>query len=126
MRLARRFSIQRRPSGLRRRLLLHHTPLALASAVVLVLFMTVPPFDATRYAPGNIFTDWYPREEFSGGPTGQAGTHRPPQHPPPRGGGGGGRRRGAPPLFFRIGRPPPAPPPPLGFWGGRPPYPRRL
>src|SRR5919106_6069773 len=78
MRLARRFSIQRRPSGLRRRLLLHHTPLALASAVVLVLFMTVPPFDATRYAPGNIFTDWYPREDFSGGPTGQAGTHRPP------------------------------------------------
>src|ERR687891_3009953 len=79
MRLARRFSIQRRPSGLRRRLLLHHTPLALASAVVLVLFMTVPPFDATRYAPGNIFTDWYPREEFSDGATGQGGGHRPPQ-----------------------------------------------
>lgn len=80
MRLAGRLSIQRRPSGdLRRRLLLHHTPLALASAVVLVLFMTVPPFDATRYPPGNVFTDWYPREEFSGGPTGQGGAHRPPQ-----------------------------------------------
>jgi hypothetical protein len=37
-----------RASGdLRRRLLRHHVPLALASAVVLVLFMTVPPFDAT-------------------------------------------------------------------------------
>src|ERR671919_194452 len=80
MRLARRLSLQRRPSGdLRRRLLLHHTPLALTSAVVLVLFMTVPPFDATKYPPGNIFTDWYPREEFSGGPTGQGGIHRPPQ-----------------------------------------------
>jgi methionine sulfoxide reductase heme-binding subunit len=79
MRLTGRLSIQRRPSGdLGRRLLLHHAPLALASAVVLVLFMTVPPFDATRYPPGNLFTDWYPREEFTGG-TGQGGTHRPPQ-----------------------------------------------
>jgi sulfoxide reductase heme-binding subunit YedZ len=81
MRAARRFSIQRRPSGdLRRRLLLHHVPLALASAAVLVLFMTVPPFDATRYAPGNIFTDWYPREDFpGGGPMGQGGSHQPPE-----------------------------------------------
>jgi DMSO/TMAO reductase YedYZ heme-binding membrane subunit len=81
MRAARRFSIQRRPSGdLRRRLLLHHVPLALASAAVLVLFMTVPPFDANRYPPGNIFTDWYPREDFpGGGPMGQGGSHQPPE-----------------------------------------------
>jgi methionine sulfoxide reductase heme-binding subunit len=81
MRLARRSSNQPRAGGdLRRRLLLHHVPLALASAAVLVLFMTVPPFDATRYAPGNIFTDWYPREDFpGGGPMGQGGSHQPPQ-----------------------------------------------
>jgi DMSO/TMAO reductase YedYZ heme-binding membrane subunit len=42
--------------------------------------MTVPPFDATRYSAGNIFTDWYPREDFPAGePMGQGGSHRPPQ-----------------------------------------------
>lgn len=79
MRRARRSSNQPLGSAdLRRRFLRHHMPLALASAAVLGLFMTIPPFDANRYPPGNIFTDWYPRE-FSGGPMGQGGTHRPPQ-----------------------------------------------
>ena len=81
MRLVRRLSNHPRAGGdLRRRLLRHHVPLALASAAVLVLFMTVPSFDATRYPPGNIFTDWYPREDFpGGGPSDQGGGHRPPQ-----------------------------------------------
>jgi sulfoxide reductase heme-binding subunit YedZ len=35
----------------RRRLLLHHAPVALASAVVLVLFMSLPSFDTRRYVP---------------------------------------------------------------------------
>src|SRR5918996_3852561 len=34
-------------SSLRRRLLFHHAPLALVSAVVLVVFMTLPLFDAS-------------------------------------------------------------------------------
>jgi DMSO/TMAO reductase YedYZ heme-binding membrane subunit len=80
MTLARRSSNQPRASGdLRRRFLRHHVPLALGSAAVLVLFMTVPPFDAT-YPPGNLFTDWYPREDFPAGePMGAGGSHQPPQ-----------------------------------------------
>jgi methionine sulfoxide reductase heme-binding subunit len=71
--------LRRAGGDLRRRFLRHHVPLALASAVVLVLFMTVPPFDAT-YPPGNLFTDWYPREDFPAGePMGQGGGHQPPQ-----------------------------------------------
>ena len=69
-----------RGSGdLRRRFLRHHVPFGLASALVIVLFMTVSPFDAT-YPPGNLFTDWYPREDFPAGePMGRGGGHRPPQ-----------------------------------------------
>jgi DMSO/TMAO reductase YedYZ heme-binding membrane subunit len=71
--------LSRAGGDLRRRFLRHHVPLALASAVVLVLFMTVPPFDAT-YPPGNLFTDWYPREDFPAGEAmGQGGGHQPPQ-----------------------------------------------
>jgi sulfoxide reductase heme-binding subunit YedZ len=71
-------SVPRASSDLRRRFLRHHVPLALASAVVLMLFMTVPPFDATA-SPGNLFTDWYPREDFPAEAMGQGGGHQPPQ-----------------------------------------------
>jgi DMSO/TMAO reductase YedYZ heme-binding membrane subunit len=81
MEQATRSSNQPRAGGdLGRRFLRHHVPLALARAAVLVLFMTVPPFDATKYAPGNIFTDWYPRQDFPAGePMGQGGGHQPPR-----------------------------------------------
>ncbi|MGH2588183.1 MAG: ferric reductase-like transmembrane domain-containing protein, partial [Dehalococcoidia bacterium] len=46
----------------RHRLLFHHAPLALASAVVLVLFTTLPSFDANDYPPGDIFTGTFPKE----------------------------------------------------------------
>ncbi len=45
----------------RRRLLLHHLPLALASAAVLVLFMSLPLFDASRYRHVDIFTAAFPQ-----------------------------------------------------------------
>jgi sulfoxide reductase heme-binding subunit YedZ len=46
----------------RRRLLRHHLPLALASAVVLVLFMRLSTFDANAYPPGDIFSGTLPKE----------------------------------------------------------------
>jgi len=59
---ATRTSKPSRGSGdLRRRLVRHHVPLALASGVVLLLFMTVPRFDASKYTQGNIFTGTFPR-----------------------------------------------------------------
>jgi hypothetical protein len=68
---------------LRRRLLRHFMPLALVSAVVLVLFMTLPRFDSG--AQVDIFTGTFPKDF----PAGQAG---PMQHgagqPPPQQGGG--------------------------------------
>jgi sulfoxide reductase heme-binding subunit YedZ len=87
---------------LRRRLLRHHLPLALASAVVLLLFLTLPRFDASRYAQGDIFSGTFPRE-FPAGQTGQhgggqpgpmpGGGHQPSQqgggHQPPEPQGGG-------------------------------------
>jgi sulfoxide reductase heme-binding subunit YedZ len=47
--------------GWRRRLLLHHLPFALASAVVLVLFMSLPVFDTNRYRHVDIFTATFPK-----------------------------------------------------------------
>lgn len=44
----RRLTEPRTSRDLRRRLLRHYLPLAFASAVVLVLFMTIPRFDSTR------------------------------------------------------------------------------
>jgi sulfoxide reductase heme-binding subunit YedZ len=78
-----------------RRTLRHHLPIAVASAVVLVLFMILPRFGPS--APPDIFTGTFPRDfpegqmQHSGGQTGpmQGGAgHRPPQgqgggHQPP-------------------------------------------
>jgi sulfoxide reductase heme-binding subunit YedZ len=47
---------------MRLRLLLHHAPLALVSAVVLVLFMTVSPFDANKYLLGDLFSGSFPKD----------------------------------------------------------------
>lgn len=71
--------------GLRRRLLRHHLPLALGSAVVLLLFLTLPRFDSSKYTQGDIFSGTLPKDF----PAGQSG---PMQHgagqPPPQQGGG--------------------------------------
>src|SRR5918996_1340953 len=71
--------------GLRRRLLHHYLPLALGSTVVLVLFMTLPRFDASKYSPGDIFSGTFPKDF----PAGQSGRmqHGDSQTPPPQGGG---------------------------------------
>ena len=45
-----------------RRVLFHHAPLALASAVVLVLFMNVSSFDVSKYLPGDLFSGTLPRQ----------------------------------------------------------------
>jgi len=50
-----------------RRLRLHYAPLALASAVALILFMTLPTFDANKSTPGDIFSGTFPKE-FDEGP----------------------------------------------------------
>jgi len=71
----------------RRRLLLHYVPLALASAVVLVLFMTLPPFDTDEYPPGNIFSGTFPQEEFPGVVVGGGGSQGGPiEHGPDQSG----------------------------------------
>jgi sulfoxide reductase heme-binding subunit YedZ len=62
----------------RRRLLLHHVPLALASAVVLVLFMTLPPFDANTYPHADIFSGALPQERGEGEPMGHGRDHSGP------------------------------------------------
>jgi sulfoxide reductase heme-binding subunit YedZ len=68
--------------GLRRRLLRHYLPLALASAVVLVLFMTLPRFDSGRQV--DIFSGTFPKDF----PAGQSGPmqHGAGQAPPRQGG----------------------------------------
>jgi hypothetical protein len=45
----------------RRRLLLHHAPLALLSAVVLVLFVTLPSFDANAYLHPDLRSGTFPK-----------------------------------------------------------------
>ena len=85
------------PRRVLRRLLRHHLPIALASAVVVVLFMTLPRFDASKYPQADIFSGTFPREfpagqagQHGGGRTGpmQQGGHQPPQqqggHQPPQ------------------------------------------
>lgn len=99
MRPATRSSKRPRASGdLRRRLACYHPPLALASGVVLLLFMSVPLFDANKYEAANIFSGTFP-QDFPAGQTGPmqhggnqptppTGHTRPPGHiPPPRHGG---------------------------------------
>jgi sulfoxide reductase heme-binding subunit YedZ len=68
---------------LRRRLLHHYLPLAVGSAVVLLLFMTLPRFDSGKQV--DIFTGTFPKDF----PAGQAGPmqHGGGQAPPQRGGG---------------------------------------
>jgi sulfoxide reductase heme-binding subunit YedZ len=68
---------------LRRRLLRHYLPLALASAAVLVLFMTLPGFDSGKQV--DIFSGTLPKDF----PAGQAGQmqHRSGQPPAQQGGG---------------------------------------
>jgi sulfoxide reductase heme-binding subunit YedZ len=60
----------------RRRLLLHHLPLAVASALVLWGFMGLPTFDVAAYAPANIFSGrspgTFPEGETPGEHGGQA------------------------------------------------------
>ena len=58
-----------------RRLRVHHLPLALASAGVLVLFVSLPLFDATKYPHGDIFSGPLPRERDAadGGPMSHGG-----------------------------------------------------
>jgi sulfoxide reductase heme-binding subunit YedZ len=69
--------------GLYRRLLRHYLPLALASAVVLVLFMTLPRFDSGKQV--DIFSGTFPKDV----PAGQGGPmqHGAGQAPPQQGGG---------------------------------------
>src|SRR5215207_1584613 len=64
--------------GLRRRFLRHYLPLALGSAVVLLLFMTLPRFDSGTQV--DIFSGILPKDF----PAGQAGRmqHGPGQPPP--------------------------------------------
>jgi len=59
----------------RHRLLHFHVPLALASALVLVLFMTLPLFDANVYPHADIRSGAFPqqRERGEGGPMGHGG-----------------------------------------------------
>lgn len=84
----------------RRRLLLHYGPLALVSVAVLVLFMTLPTFDVSKYLPGDLFSGTLPRDyegadaqaEHAAGESPQqqgGGAHQPPQqqgggHQPPQ------------------------------------------
>jgi sulfoxide reductase heme-binding subunit YedZ len=57
--------------SLRRRLLRHYLPLALASAALLLFFMTVPRFDSSKYAQGDLFSGTFPKDF----PAGQSGQH---------------------------------------------------
>jgi sulfoxide reductase heme-binding subunit YedZ len=68
---------------LRRRLLRHYLPLALASAAVLVLFMTLPRFDSGKQV--DIFSGTFPKD-FAAGESGSM-QHGRAQTPPQQGGG---------------------------------------
>ena len=48
------------------RLLRFHVPIALASALVLALFLTLPSFDANAYAHVDIFSGAFPQERQRG------------------------------------------------------------
>lgn len=72
-----------RPSDWPARLVRHHLPLALASAAVLVLFMTLPPFDANVYPHADLSSGAFPmaRQAADRAPTDQgAGPTRSPGH----------------------------------------------
>jgi sulfoxide reductase heme-binding subunit YedZ len=58
----------------RHRLLRFHVPLASASGLVLVLFMTLPPFDPQAYPQSDMGSDSaFPARRGEGGPMGQGG-----------------------------------------------------
>jgi sulfoxide reductase heme-binding subunit YedZ len=59
----------------RRRFLLHHMPLALASALLLVLFMTGPLFDAHAYEQGDIVSGTFPQARSTARPADHGGDH---------------------------------------------------
>jgi sulfoxide reductase heme-binding subunit YedZ len=54
--------------GLRRRLVVHHLPLALASTMAVALFMSLPLFDPRLDPHADIFSRTFPQERVEGGP----------------------------------------------------------
>jgi methionine sulfoxide reductase heme-binding subunit len=70
--------------GLRRRLLCHYLPLAIGSAVVLLLFMAVPRFDSSEYTQGDLFSGTFPKDF----PAGQGSQHGGGQTSPAQQGSG--------------------------------------
>src|SRR5919197_5181120 len=78
MRRGGRLPNQPRTSGhMRRRLVCHHLPLSFASAVALFLFMTLPSFDANRYAHADLSSGVFPkqRERAAGAAMAQGAGH---------------------------------------------------
>jgi sulfoxide reductase heme-binding subunit YedZ len=66
-----------------RRLLLHHAPIVLASALVLLLFVTLPLFNASAYPHADIVSSTFPQQqgENHAGSAGHGGNHTAPmQH----------------------------------------------
>ncbi len=65
---------------LRRRFLCHHVPLALASALFLFLFMSLPLFYANLYPHGDIFSSAFPQQRGGehAGPMRHGGSHSGP------------------------------------------------
>jgi sulfoxide reductase heme-binding subunit YedZ len=59
----------------RRRVLFHHVPIALASAVALALFTGLPIFNAPAFPHPDIVSGVFPKAPIEGGATGHAGSH---------------------------------------------------
>ena len=59
-----------------RRFLLHHVPLALASAGLLALFMAAPPFGASKYRHADVASAEFPRVQSEAPATGRVSGHR--------------------------------------------------
>ncbi|MQA92465.1 MAG: hypothetical protein GEU90_19935 [Gemmatimonas sp.] len=62
----------------RHRFFRYHVPLALSSALVLVLFVTLPRFDASAYPHADIFSGTFPQQRSEGGPMDHLGGHAGP------------------------------------------------
>jgi sulfoxide reductase heme-binding subunit YedZ len=93
MQLTSRFSNQELGAGRdwRRRLLFHHAPLALVSAAVLVLFMSLSSFDANKYGVADLFSGTFPKEFGDGGGAEHTGPAAPQSEQP------GGMEHSGPP-----------------------------
>jgi methionine sulfoxide reductase heme-binding subunit len=65
----------------RRRLVLHHAPLGVLSAVSLALFMVLSPFDANSYGQADLFSGTFPKEFGEGRGAMQHGEPQAPQQP---------------------------------------------